>query len=258
MKPQKLNIPDTTIETLARSFFKQSANYGFKQDDYLKFVNILLDFAMRRWNGDTNGFQNHTEVESQSETISGGTTPLQLPLQGDGIKIRAFEPPRDRTRLERWLDDEFGRYFLLSRISLRDLCVDELIEDDTNILGVVTLPDETPIGIVAYLNYDARQAKAELRKLIGDPQIRARGFGKKATKLWIQYGIHGLRLHKIYLNTLNTNMRNIRLNEELGFRVEGILRNETLIDGKYHDVLRMSLWNDTHVPTTKETTNGQG
>jgi len=258
MKPKKPNIPETTIETLARSFFKQSANYGFKQDDYLKFVNILLDFAMRRWNGNTNGFQNHTEVENQPASTPEDSLPLKLPLQGEGIKIRAFAPSQDRARLERWLDDEFGRYFLLSRISLRDWCVDELIEDDTNILGVITLPDETPIGVVAYLNYDTRQAKAELRKLIGDPQMRARGFGKKATKLWIKYGIHGLRLHKIYLNTLNTNMRNIRLNEELGFRVEGILRNETLIDGKYHDVLRMSLWNDNLIPKTKEMINGQG
>ena len=35
---------------------------------------------------------------------------------------------------------------------------------------------------------------------------------------------------------------NIRLNEDLGFRVEGVLRNEVLIDGTYHDVLRMGLW----------------
>jgi len=241
MKTKELNIPDATIETLARSFFKQSANYGFQQEDYLRFVNILLDFAMRRRNGETNGFQNHTETANEGRQKDGVT--LSLPLRGEAIKIRAFKPSTDRPLLEKWLADEFGRYFLLSRISSRDLCIDDLLDPDINILGMVTLPDESPIGIVGYLNYDERQSKAELRKLIGEPQMRARGYGKRATELWIQYGIHGLQLHKIYLNTLNTNIRNIRLNEELGFRVEGILRNETLIDGKYHDVLRMSLWN---------------
>jgi hypothetical protein len=54
-------------------------------------------------------------------------------------------------------------------------------------------------------------------------------------------GIAGLGLKKIYLNTLETDVRNIRLNEELGFKVEGILRNECFFDGEYHDILRMAL-----------------
>lgn len=83
--------------------------------------------------------------------------------------------------------------------------------------------------------------KSELRKLIGEPIYRGKGFGKEATKLWIQYGISNLGLQKIYLNTLQTNVRNIRLNQELGFKVEGIFRNECIIDGKKFDLLRMGL-----------------
>ena len=58
----------------------------------------------------------------------------------------------------------------------------------------------------------------------------------------MQYGIHGLKLKKIYLNTLDTNIKNIRLNEELGFRVEGILRNEIRVGQQVKDVLRMGLY----------------
>ena len=35
---EKSKIPDTTIEALTRNFFKESLNYGFKYEDYLKFV----------------------------------------------------------------------------------------------------------------------------------------------------------------------------------------------------------------------------
>jgi len=94
---------------------------------------------------------------------------------------------------------------------------------------------------MAFLNYDRKYKKAELRKLIGVPKLRGKGLGKEATKYWIQYGFTELGLNKIYLNTVDTNIRNIKLNEELGFKVEGILRNEILIDGNYHDVLRMGL-----------------
>ncbi|OPZ80066.1 MAG: hypothetical protein BWY77_01251 [bacterium ADurb.Bin431] len=58
----------------------------------------------------------------------------------------------------------------------------------------------------------------------------------------LAHGLFGLGLKKIYLNTINTNIRNIRLNQELGFTIEGILHNEVMIDGVYKDVLRMSLW----------------
>ena len=94
---------------------------------------------------------------------------------------------------------------------------------------------------MAFLDHDFEQKKAELRKLIGNPAFRSKGYGKEATKLWIQYGISNLGLRKIYLNTLQTNVRNIRLNQELGFKVEGILRNECSIDGKLYDLLRMGL-----------------
>ena len=46
---------------------------------------------------------------------------------------------------------------------------------------------------------------------------------------------------KVYLRTVETNIRNIKLNEELGFKVEGILRNEVILNNAYYDVLRMGL-----------------
>ena len=103
------------------------------------------------------------------------------------------------------------------------------------------LHDDRPIGAMGFLKHDYTQHKAELRKLIGDPDLRGQGYAREATRLWIQYGLQGMGLKKIYLNTLETNLRNIRLNEELGFKVEGILRNEVMIDGRTHDVVRMGL-----------------
>jgi RimJ/RimL family protein N-acetyltransferase len=166
---------------------------------------------------------------------------VNLPLEGDGLRIRAFDPAEDRTVFQGWVADEHGRHFLLSSNAAKTLKPDEVIEGEQNILGVITLPDATPIGMMAFLDHDRDQRKAELRKLIGEVPYRGRGLARNATRLWIGYGISGLGLEKIYLNTLDTNFRNIRLNERLGFRVEGILRKECCIDGEYHDILRMAL-----------------
>ena len=98
---------------------------------------------------------------------------------------------------------------------------------------------------MAFLDYDPTQRKAELRKLIGPPALRGMGYAKEASKVWIAYGLYTRKLRKIYVNTLNTNMRNIRLNEELGFKIEGVLRNEVHIRGEFYVVLRMGLLFET-------------
>lgn len=146
--------------------------------------------------------------------------------------------------MRQWLEDKYGRQFLLSRITAQTLDLEKIVNDCWNIFGIVTTHDDIPIGCMAYLGFNSDQKKAELRKLIGDPAMRGKGYAKEATQLWIRYGINALKLKKIHLSTFNTDLRNIRLNEDLGFKVEGILRNEICVDGIYHDVLRMSLWNE--------------
>jgi RimJ/RimL family protein N-acetyltransferase len=243
----KSAIPDTTIETLARGFFREASTYGFRRMDYVRFVNILLDAAMATEEQSEGTLDTGPATISKDSSASGSVRldtleTVHMPLMGEQVKIRAFDPAQDTLVLRKWVSDEFGRYFLLSAATARHEKLDKLINSDSTVLGIITCPDGTPIGVIAYLNYDAWHKKAELRKLIGEPSARGKGLGRAATKLWIEYGKAALSLKKIYLNTLDTNIRNIRLNEELGFKIEGILRNELLIDNTYRDVLRMSLW----------------
>lgn len=232
-------ISGVTIEAVARSFYRESFDYGFKQVDYLKFVNRLLDISINH------STENNDNRKDQSESGSMKIGPnLKFPIWGERIRIREFNLNTEKKLIEKWVTDENGRYFLLSRTTAQRSNIDELVSNPRNIVGIITIADSTPIGLVAFLDYDAEQRKAELRKLIGEPEYREKGLAKEATKYWIQYGLFTLGLKKIYLNTLDTNLRNVKLNEELGFKVEGILRNECYFDGEYHDILRMGLFFD--------------
>lgn len=224
-------VNDISIEVISKSIIKEANEIGFQRGDYIKLANLFLDSALNI----------EVNKNTSKESAYNQKAKVKLPLMGKNIKIREFIKEEDSAKLKQWMEDEIGRYFILTRATSRVYNVDRLIEDDRHVLGIITLKDKTPIGLLAFLDYDKDQKKAELRKLIGEPAHRSKGYGKEATKLWIQYGISNLGLHKIYLNTLQTNVRNIRLNEELGFKVEGILRNECFIDGKYNDLLRMGL-----------------
>lgn len=233
---KKSKIPDTTIEALTRNFFKESRDYGFQYEDYLKYVNVLLDHAIN-----AKGKNNDHEEFNRTNIKNVAVKTTELPIETKNIIIRDFKKEADIELIEEWQKDRFGRYFMLSMTNSQDGEIDKLTDTNYNKLGIITLKNNLPIGIVAFLNIDKVYQKAELRKLIGVPEHRAHGYGKEATRYWIKYGFQKLNLKKIYLNTIDTNIHNIKINEEMGFKVEGILRNEALVDGVVQDVLRMGL-----------------
>lgn len=240
MKTQS-NIPEATIDTLARNIYKQAKEYGFSPIDYVKLVNRILDYVPKA----ASNARNSHVAEKDTVSILHKQDYSKLPVEGNHLRIRQFNRNTDLNALEQWVDDPFGRYFLISPATSSLLSIHELLNNKKHCLGSIIVKQTREfIGLVAYLNRDEMQKKAELRKLIGVPELRGRGFGKESSLLWIEYGKKGLGLNKIYLNTLDTNIRNIKLNEDIGFTVEGILRNEIYFDGQYCDVLRMSMWNE--------------
>jgi RimJ/RimL family protein N-acetyltransferase len=230
------DIPHATIDALARSIYKEASTYGFRQVDIIRLINELMDLC-----AEADGQTDNVPDENRSAASSDSKKHDELPLVGDRIVVRAFDSDEDVKYLEKWLPDKYGRYFVLSCATAQSITIDALINGPGNHLGIITLPDGKPIGAMAYLDYSKRQKRAELRKLIGDLDSRGQGYAEEATRLWIQYGVNALGLEKIYVSTLQTQIANIRLNESIGFRVEGLLRNEVQIDGMRHDVLRMGL-----------------
>lgn len=231
---KKQNITEETIEALSRNFFKEAEEYGFDYEHYLKFVNTLLEYAL---NGKANG-KNRT---TKSSTFDLSRKIASLPITSERLSIRKLDTDTDIAIIHKWMQDDYGKYFMLSFSSHEPMDIDQLLYSKHNIFGLITIEDSQPVGLMAFLNIDTEFHKAELRKLIGDTGFRGKGLGKEATINWIAYGRDGLGLKKIYLRTVETNIRNIKLNEQLGFKVEGILRNEVILNNAYYDVLRMGL-----------------
>jgi RimJ/RimL family protein N-acetyltransferase len=210
---------DITVNTISKIIVSETSKLGFKRADYISLVNDLLDISIHN--------ENTIELKEKEEISSGGAK-FKFPIRGKNIHLRLFNMKTDFDVVQEWLNDNAGQWFLLDRSSYRDKTLNEIIEDGRNIFGIISLPDNNPIGLMAFLNYDQNNHKAEMRKLIGEKIHREKGYAKEATMLWIQYGIKNLGLKKIYLNTIENNIRNITLNRELGFQIEGLLRKEFL------------------------------
>lgn len=232
-------IPDETVRTFARTIFHESKKYGFGSVDVLRLINELMDLA-----ADTGG--GATQTGSIKPAVARAIDRQRFrvdafPLRSERLRIRMADADEDRALIESWIADQYGQYFLLSCATAQRVEVASILRNPLNQVGIVSLADATPIGAVAFLDVDALQRRAELRKLIGVPAERGKGYAEEATALWLAYGRAQLGIEKFYVSTLQTHLRNIQLNEAIGFRIEGILRGEIRLAGKRHDVLRMGL-----------------
>ena len=233
-------IPAKTIETFANTIYREAKNYGFGQIDFIRLVNSLLDLP-----NTVDGVAKHDATRhTQSDLRTGAVD--SFPLGSARLTIRAANPSTDADILEQWMNDEYGRHFLLTAATAQFSNVAHLLADEDAIIGIIC-ENQKPIGAVAYLSIDSVQRRAELRKLIGEKSARGKGFAEEATHLWINYGAAQLGLQKIFVSTLQTHIRNIQLNENIGFKVEGLLRREVMIDGDRQDILRMGLCIDEYL-----------
>ena len=221
---------DITVQAISKTIISETSKWDFKQTDYISLVNDLLEQSLIK----TTKIEPIEKKDEKSKRVK-----LDFPLRGKMILIRKFDDINDSKLVQDWLKEDSGRWFLLSRSSSIDKTLQQILEDKRNVFGIISLPDSTPIGLMSFLNCDQNNHKAEMRKLIGEEIHRGKGYAKEATMLWMQYGTNNLGLKKIFLNTIENNIRNITLNKELGFQIEGILRREFLINNQYYDVIRM-------------------
>jgi RimJ/RimL family protein N-acetyltransferase len=205
----------------------------------MRLLNALMDLSAQevspRIDSGIDGVEGSNSFDDPALNVK------DLPLTAPRLQIRMVDPAKDLAMLRSWQHDKYGRHFVFSCATAQETDLRELLSDSTNHVGVVSLKGGPPIGAVAFLDHDRTQRRAELRKVIGDPNARGRGYAEEATLLWIKYGIDRLGLDKIYVSTLQTDLRNIRLNERVGLRIEGVLVEEILKGDERVDVLRMGL-----------------
>lgn len=117
---------------------------------------------------------------------------------------------------------------------------------------VIEIPAEDgwePIGNCSLFSINWRIRTAEFGIVIGAKQHWNKGFGTEALQVIIKHGFETLNLNRIALRVYENNPRAIRSYEKAGLVHEGRLRQGHFQDGKYVDVLLMSIlrseWGDS-------------
>lgn len=97
------------------------------------------------------------------------------------------------------------------------------------------------IGNLGLHKIDHAHRKAEIGIVIGEPTFWAKGIGTEAMRVALRYAFDELGMNKVSLDVLEYNERAIKTYERVGFRREGIHREDVYKDGRFVNVVRMSL-----------------
>ncbi len=121
---------------------------------------------------------------------------------------------------------------------------DAMLESNSDVVLAIELKNGTHIGNIGLHDKSGDWHRAEIGTLIGEIKEWGKGYGTEAKKMMINYGFSVIGIHKITSLVFCDNKANRRVNEKLGFKQEGILREHVFKSGKYIDVIHWAILRD--------------
>lgn len=151
------------------------------------------------------------------------------------ISIRKFQK-KDIANKVKWINDPVNHKYLHYDIPLREDKTLQWFENNqnrTDRYDAIIEVDSNPVGLIGLLDIDQKNKKAEYYITIGDRNFLGKGIAYQATKLLLEYAFRELRLNRVFLFTEYDNVAAQLLFEKIGFKKEGLLKDELYCRGQY-------------------------
>ena len=158
-------IPDKTLQTLAKSFFRDTVHYGFQKLDYLRFVNQLLEMMM----DDPATLDYCAETKKIVNGIEHPCWDSPMPIEGNTVKLTKLKYQESFEELERWMKDDPTQQALWATVFVSETpSIGSKNLSHSQMATVISRKTNQPIGVVAYSDYDPIHRKAELLVCLED------------------------------------------------------------------------------------------
>ena len=170
-------------------------------------------------------------------------------IVGKKVRLRAIER-EDIPTFVRWLNDREVTRYLLVNSPFSKAMEEQWFEGqlkrppaEGQVLAIEVQSGEEwmPVGNVGLHNVDSIGRSAEFGIFIGEKAYWNQGWGKKATRLMLKHGFENRSLNRIYLHVYENNPRAVKAYETAGFVREGVLRQAVFKNGRYLDLIVMSV-----------------
>ncbi|WP_224270536.1 GNAT family N-acetyltransferase [Haloprofundus salinisoli] len=163
--------------------------------------------------------------------------PGPLFLVGDRVELRTVER-EDREFIARHRNDPTFRRVLgdarpMNLSAATDYFESVVGSDDGETLLVCV--DDRAVGLCFFYDLDETNGNAELGYWI-TPEAQDRGYATDAARTLARYAFDERRLDKLTARVREPNAASVRVLEKLGFREEGVLREQEFVGGRRVDL----------------------
>ncbi len=174
----------------------------------------------------------------------------KLILKGRKCRLRPLEDSDAGEAYLGWLNDPQVTRFLGtgsdgSRATMESLrrYLERFQGSETDfIFAIIDTASGRHIGNVTINRINRKLGTGDTGILIGDKTFWGKGYAFDAWSALIPYAFDRLKLRKILAGAVAGHTASLTVLKRLGFREEGVLRREFLLDGAYLDYIRMGLF----------------
>ena len=225
------------LKLVARSFYKELVNYGVNTGEVLTVAAHLLDNVLQSRDAISNGAESYNGLFTIDDIRDEWTPDRRLALHR--VSITPMQAGHI-SKVAGWLQtpairDSFYPMFPQTVEALREYLSRE------NRSYFCIMYEDKQAGMIGAENLDHGAGKLEMRKFVGDPELHGKGIGKRATFLFLYYSFLILKFNKVWLHSMDMNIRNLNLNSKFGFDLEGVFLEEAVLGAGRQNVVRMGL-----------------
>jgi len=244
-RDKKRKQDEVLCRVLAESVITQLIRSGCETGQLINFTSEILRNVIERGfaQPDVHAEQPHafpqrkiTEVPYRCACEDGVTV-----IRGERVRLSPLGEEH-KPLLEKWVQDADIQH------SLSGALVAELLGelDDPQAAGerksfIIHDENDCPIGLTCLFNFSQEPPSGEMAKFLGEPAARGKGYARESEILLLGYAFGELGLNRVFIRTAGFNIHNIKLNEKLGLRFEGILRECRMLQGQLVVIVVMSI-----------------
>jgi RimJ/RimL family protein N-acetyltransferase len=166
-------------------------------------------------------------------------------LIGERIFLRPFRR-EDLPYIQKWSNDAelrrlIGEVAPMSRADTEKWYRELLADKDRIWFAILLKKGDRMIGEAGLLRMFKPWRKTDMTIIIGEKDEWGKGYGTEAGHLLLHYAFRQLGFHRISIGVVGFNKRALKFWECLGFKKEGVQRDEYYYDNEYIDGIMMSI-----------------
>ena len=129
-------------------------------------------------------------------------------------------------------------------------------KDRTDRFDAVIEADGIPVGLIGLLSIDRKNSKAEYYIVLGERKYKGKGIAKLASMQLFEYAFKKIEINKVYLFTEIENKNAQKLFERIGFKKEGLLKQDIknknrLVDRYVYGICREDYFLKRHITISR-------